>query len=88
MTEYPDYAILKVELIMPKAPKKFEKLTKEEATLLLRSCKQGARSEKEIRNRVAEAGFKGTVATTSMQSGSRFMAMIMVWGPNGEFIQV
>ena len=86
MTEYHDYAILIVELIMPKAPKEFEKLTKEEATLLAKSCIQGAKSEEEIRRRLSEAGFRGTAAVTSTRSGQMFMAMVMVWGPKGEII--
>lgn len=69
------------------AQKPFHKLTKEEATDLARSCMLGAKSNDEIKCRLTEAGFHGeTAAVTSISHGSMFMAMLMVWGPNGEII--
>lgn len=69
------------------ADKPFHKLTTEEATALAKSCTRGANSVEEIRERLTEAGFNGAAAAiSSTRSGPMFMAMVMVWGPNGESI--
>ena len=67
--------------------KPFHELTTEEATDLARNCKLGAKSNDEIKRRLTEAGFHGeAAAVTSISHGPMFMAMLMVWGPNGEII--
>ncbi len=67
--------------------KKFENLNKEEAKELAKKSINGCKSEAEIRTALTEAGFAGDSAAVSiMRSGSNFMAMVMVWGPNGEII--
>lgn len=67
--------------------KRFCELTSDQATALAKSCKLGAKSEDEIRRRLTEAGFNGTVAAlTSLRRPGLFMAMGTVWGPQGEVI--
>ena len=69
------------------ANKPFRDLTKEEATLLARSCRLGARTEAEIRQRLTEAGFNGSSAAVAIHSScGQTMAMLMVLGPHGEVI--
>ena len=69
------------------ADKPFRELTKDEATDLAKGCVIGASSDEEIRRRLTEAGFNGEAAAiSSIRSGPMFMAMVMVWGPNGEVI--
>ncbi len=69
-------------------PKMFHELTHDEATLLAKNCKLGARTNEEIKRRLTEAGFNGEVAAvTSIRRGDGTIeAMLMVWGPQGEII--
>ncbi len=74
-----------------KADKPFHSLTRDEATDLARNCTFGAKSEDEIRYRLTEAGFDGVTATLTSTTYSTngmtmFMAMGMVYGPQGEVI--
>ena len=74
------------------AVKPFHSLTKDEATVLARSCKLGAKSEDEIRRRLTAAGFDGAAAALTSISHSNngmtmFMATGMVYGPQGEIIR-
>jgi hypothetical protein len=71
-------------------PKPFRELTNDEATQLARDCKRGARTNEEIKRRLTEAGFNGeAAAVTSIPCGDGTIeAMLLVWGPQGEVINV
>ncbi len=65
----------------------FSELTKKEAMELAKKSIRGCKSEAEIRTALINAGFDGqSAAVSTMSQGQHFMAMVMVWGPNGEII--
>jgi hypothetical protein len=67
--------------------KPFAKLTEDEANAIVRDILRSANSDEEIVARLDAAGFNGGGAAIHSQGhGICYMAMVMVWGPNGETI--
>jgi hypothetical protein len=77
------------ERAMAVSGKSFRDLTREEAKIVVQDIVRSSHSEEEIRRRLIEAGFDGAGAAVSTHSsGGMFMAMVMVWSPQGEIIDV
>jgi len=70
-------------------PKPFNQLSTAEATRIARQIVRRADSEQEIRQKLNEAGFNGNAAAIlPCHSGGPFMAMALIYGPNGGIISV
>lgn len=69
--------------------KPFNELTEAEATEIVRDIVRSSNSEDEIQRRLTEAGFHGEGAAIYLPDDAKmFRAMVMVWGPHGEIINV
>lgn len=67
--------------------KPFSKLTEDEANTVVREILLKATSDDDLVARLDAAGFSGGAAAISSEGrGLSYMAMVMVWGPNGETI--